>query len=151
MSITIRSKTLKATSTWDRDTAPETKIMTWKFKDELGTDGQHSPSTATFSRVKLEHACSDKSTTHANFQLCHSAWKHGHSSAKKEQASSNTNKDEKKYIKLHIPGQKNKHLGKRKTKVTNVIEEVRRRKWTWAGHFSRIRHSRWTLRITTCI
>ena len=25
------------------------------------------------------------------------------------------------------------------TKVTNVIEQVRRRKWTWAGHVSRIR------------
>ena len=36
-----------------------------------------------------------------------------------------------------------------KTKVTDVIEQVRRRKWTWAGHVSRIRDNRWTLRITT--
>ena len=27
----------------------------------------------------------------------------------------------------------------KKQKVTDVIEQVRRRKWTWAGHFSRIR------------
>ena len=26
-----------------------------------------------------------------------------------------------------------------KTKVTDVIEQVRRRNWTWAGHVSRIR------------
>ena len=35
-----------------------------------------------------------------------------------------------------------------KTKVTDVTEQVRRRKWTWAGHFSRIRDNQWTLRIT---
>ena len=36
-----------------------------------------------------------------------------------------------------------------KTKVTDVIEQVRRRKWTLAGLVSRIRDNRWTLRITT--
>ena len=32
-----------------------------------------------------------------------------------------------------------------KTKVTSMIEQVRRRKCTWAGHVSRIRDNRWTL------
>ena len=32
-----------------------------------------------------------------------------------------------------------------KTKVKDVIEEVRRRMWTRAGHVSRIRDNRWTL------
>ena len=32
----------------------------------------------------------------------------------KEQDSSHTNKDGKEYVKHHIPGQKNKHLGKKK-------------------------------------
>ena len=36
-----------------------------------------------------------------------------------------------------------------KTKVTDVIEQVRRRKWTWARHVSRIWDNRWALRITT--
>ena len=67
----------------------------------------------------------------------------------KEQASSRTNKDGKEYVKYHTSGQKHKHLGKRKDKVTGVIEQVRRQKWTWAGHVSRIRDNRWTLRITT--
>jgi hypothetical protein len=31
-----------------------------------------------------------------------------------------------------------------KTKVTDVIEHVRLRKWTWAGHVSRIPDNRWT-------
>ena len=34
-----------------------------------------------------------------------------------------------------------------KTKVTDVIGQVRRRKWTWAGHVSRIRTNRW-IRVT---
>ena len=66
----------------------------------------------------------------------------------KEQVSIRANKDGKEYIKHHIPGQKNKYMGMRKTKVTYVIEQVRRRKWTWTGHVSRIRDNRWTLRIT---
>ena len=36
-----------------------------------------------------------------------------------------------------------------KAKVTDVIEQVRRRKWTWAGHVSRILDNRWTLRTTS--
>ena len=36
-----------------------------------------------------------------------------------------------------------------KSKVTDMIEQVRRRKWTWAGHVSKIRGNRWTLRITS--
>ena len=52
----------------------------------------------------------------------------------KEQASSRTNKVGKEYVQHHIPEQKNKHLGLRKTKITDEIEQVRRRKWTWAGY-----------------
>ena len=37
-----------------------------------------------------------------------------------------------------------------KTQVTDVIEQVRRRKWTWAGHVRKIRDNRWTLDITSC-
>ena len=36
-----------------------------------------------------------------------------------------------------------------KTKVTDVIEQVRRWKWTWAGKVSRIQDNRWTLHTTT--
>ncbi|MEG7521837.1 MAG: hypothetical protein M3H12_01875, partial [Chromatiales bacterium] len=35
------------------------------------------------------------------------------------------------------------------TRVIDIMEQVRRRKWTWAGHISRIRDYRWTSRITT--
>ena len=38
---------------------------------------------------------------------------------------------------------------KTKTKVTDMNEHVRKRKWSWTGHVSRIRDNRWTLPITT--
>ena len=52
-STTLRSRTLKATSTCDRDTTPVTKTKKRRFKEESRPDGQHSPSTATSST--LEH------------------------------------------------------------------------------------------------
>ena len=35
-----------------------------------------------------------------------------------------------------------------KAMVTDVTEQVRRRKWTWIGHVSRIQNNPWTLRVT---
>ena len=50
-----------------------------------------------------------------------------------------TNKDGKKNVKYHMPGQKNNHPTRRKTKIIDMAEQVGRRKWTWAGHISRKR------------
>ena len=55
ISRTLRSRTLNSTYIWDRDVAPETKTKTRRFKEESRPDGQHSPSTATSSKVTLEH------------------------------------------------------------------------------------------------
>ena len=95
-----------------------------KHQEESQPDGQHSSSTATSSKVTLEHAWRDKSTTHAYFQQWHTVWKHGHSPPRKEQASSRTNKDGKEYVKHHILGQKNIWV-REKTKVARRIEEDR--------------------------
>ena len=48
----------------------------------------------------------------------------------KEQVSSCINKHGKEYVKHHILGQKNKYMCK--IKVTDVIEQVRKRNWTQA-------------------
>ena len=53
---TLRSRALKAISTWDRYTIPVTKTKTRIFREESRPDGQHSPSTTTSSRVTYEHA-----------------------------------------------------------------------------------------------
>jgi len=66
-----------------------------------------------------------------------------HSQSSREQASSRTNTGGRKYV---TGTEKNP---RETTKVTCMIEQVTRRKWTWIGHVSRIRDSRWTSRITT--
>ena len=64
----------------------------------------------------------------------------------KEQGSSRKNKNGKEYVIHHMQEQKKKNMWVReKTMVTDMVEQVRRRKWTWAGHVSRIRDNRWTL------
>ena len=123
ISTTLRSRTLKATSTWDRYIAPETKSKTRRFKEDSRPDGQHSSGTTASWR--------DKSTTHSYFQQWHTSRIYGHSS--KEQANSRTNKNGMEYVKHHIPGQKKIIWVREKTTVTDVIEQVRRRKWTWDG------------------
>ena len=48
---------------------------------------------------------------------------------KNKLATVHSDKHGKKYVKHHIHGEKNKHLGE---KGKDVIEQIRRRKWTWA-------------------
>ena len=47
MSTTLRSRTLKATSTWDSDTATETKTKTRRFKEESRQD-RHNGFTTVY-------------------------------------------------------------------------------------------------------
>ena len=56
MYVNKTQRTLKTTSTWNSDTASEKTTKTRRFKDESRSGGQHSPNTATSSRVTLEHA-----------------------------------------------------------------------------------------------
>ena len=51
----------------------------------------------------------------------------------KEQASSRTKVDEEKYVNSNLPGQKTKHVDKRKDK----------------GHISRLHDNQWMLHLTT--
>ena len=65
-----------------------------------------------------------------------------------EQASSRTNKDGNECVIITYWDRKANVWLRKEAKVTYVIEQARRRMWTWAGHVSRIRDNRWTLRIT---
>jgi len=61
----------------------------------------------------------------------------------KEQSSSRTNKDGKEYVKHHILDRNINTWVREKTKVTDVSEQVRRRKWTSAGYEVADGHSVW--------
>ena len=36
-----------------------------------------------------------------------------------------------------------------RTKVIDIINTVRKMKWSWAGHINRLKYDRWTSRVTT--
>ena len=38
-----------------------------------------------------------------------------------------------------------------RTKVIDIINTVRKMKWSWAGHITRLKYDRWTSRVTTLI
>ena len=56
MSTALRSRTLKATSTWDRDTAPETKSNIRIFKEKSCPHELYSVSIAVSSRVIVKES-----------------------------------------------------------------------------------------------
>ena len=131
-----RSWTLKATNTWDRDTAPETTTKTRRFKAESRPDGQHSPCTVTSSRVTLEPAWRDKSTTHA---VSYGAETWALTSQAKNTLAAAQTKMERSMLNIACRDRKTNTWVREKTKVTLVIEQIRRPKCTWAVHVSRIR------------
>ena len=115
---------LKATSTWDRDTAPETKTKTRRFKEESRPDGLHWD--------MLDETGSE---SHAYIQQ----W-HGHSPAKKRTRG---------MLNITCQDRNANTWVREKINVTASIEQLGKRKNTWAGHASRIRDTRWTPRSPT--
>ena len=107
------------------------------------------PDRWTSSRITLEHAWRDKCTTHAYFQQWHGAEPWPLTTQPKNKVATAQTKMERSMLNITYLDSKTYIWVRENTKVTDVIEQVRRRKWTWAGHVSRIRDNRWTLRITT--
>ena len=148
MLTTPRSGTLKATSTWDRDTAPETTSKTRRFKEESRPGGQHSPGTATSSRVALDML---EETSLQPMHTSSNDIRRGNmgttTQAKNKLAAAQTQMA-RNVLNITYWERKPNIWVKEKTQVTDVIEQVRIRKWIWAGHVSRIGDNRWTLHIT---
>ena len=62
ISTTSRSRTLKATSTWDRDIVPDTKAKTRRLK----RDTNDSPSSPLIFVISFPNSCSVFPTSHCN-------------------------------------------------------------------------------------
>ena len=140
---TFRLETLKATCTWDRETAPETKNKTMRFKEKSRPGGQHSPSTATSSRVTCLKRQAYNSCVLPEMTYRTETWALT-THAKNKLAATQT-KMERSMLNITYRDRKTNIWERGKTKVTDVTEQVRRQKWTWAGHVSRIRDNQWTL------
>ena len=95
MSTKLRSRTLKATSTWDRDKENQRRIKAgW----------------TAFAKHRWKRNLKLMRTSSNDIRRGNKGTHH----PGKEQVNNRTNKDGKEYVKHHIPGQKNKHLGKGK-------------------------------------
>ncbi|KAK2164314.1 hypothetical protein NP493_1421g01026 [Ridgeia piscesae] len=116
MLTTFRTRKLKYTTACDRDTAPETKNQDKKNQRRITAAWKAYAKHRGIFKGNIGTCLKRKSTTHAQLWQCHTARKHEQSPAKQKQARSRINKDGKEYVKLHIPGYKNKLLGKRKDK-----------------------------------
>ena len=46
-------------------------------------------------------------------------------------------------------GRKTNIWGRERTKVIDIINTLRKMKWSWAGHINRLKDDRWTSRVTT--
>ena len=55
---------------------------------------------------------------------------------------------ERSMIGITLKDRKTNEWIRNKTKVQDILEIVKRRKWTWAGHVSRMTDNRWTARLT---
>ena len=53
------------------------------------------------------------------------------------------------YAQYHIQWKKDQHLDQERTKVIDIISNVRKMKWSLARHINRVKHDRWTSRVTT--
>ena len=148
MSSILKSRTLKATSTWDRDTAPETKTNTRRFKEESRPAwtafAKHRDIFKGHTRTRLKghvyNSCDLPAITYGA-----ETWTLA-TQAKNKYAQT---KMVRSMLNITYRDRKTNILVRERKKVTDVIEQVRRWKGTWARNVSRIRDNRWTPRITT--
>ena len=137
-------------STWDRDTAPDSKSKTKKIQRRI-TAGWTAfaknrdifkGNIATCLKRQVYKSCVLPAMIYGAETWALTI------NAKNKLAAAQT-KMERSMLNITYRDLKKTIWVRKKTKVTDVIEQVRRRKWTWAEHVSRIRDNRWTLRITT--
>ena len=137
MSKTPRSRTQKATSTWDRDTAPETnnqdkeiqrRIMAgWTafakhrdiFKGNIGS----------CLKRQIYKSCVLPAMTYGA-----ETW--ALTTQVKNKLAAAQTKIERSMLNIIYRDRKTNIWVREKTKVTDMIGQVRRRKWSWAGHIS---------------
>ena len=144
MSATLRSRTLKTTSTWDKDKNEDKEIKRritagWTafamhrdiFKGNIGTCLKRQ----VYNSCVLPAMTYGAETWTLTIQ-------------EKNNLAAAQIKMKRSLLNITYRERKTNIWVKEKTQVTNVIEKPRRRKWTWEGHISRNQVNLWTLRIT---
>ena len=146
MSTTLRSRSLKATPIWDRDIPPETKNKDKEIERRITAGwtalAKHRDifNGSIGTCVKMQDYTSSVLPT-----LTYGAESWALTTQAKNKLAAAQTKMEKSMLNIIYRDNRDRKTNmwvREKTKVTDVIEQVRRRKWTWAGHVSRIRDNR---------
>ena len=148
MSTTLRPRTLKPTSTWDRDT-PETKtkpMFQRRIAAEWTAFAKHRDIFKGNIRTCLKRQVYNSYVVPA---MTYGAVTWTLTTKTQNKLAAVQTKMERSVLNITYRDRKTNICLREKTKVTDVIEQVRRQKWTWAGHVSRIRDNRWTLGMET--
>ena len=121
MSTTLRSRTLKATSTWDRGTAPDTKTKTRRFTAAWTAFAKQRDifkgNTGTCLKRQVYNSCVLPAMTYGV-----ETWALA-TQAKTKPAAAQTNM-ERSMLKITYRNRKTNIWVTEKTKVTDVIEQV---------------------------
>ena len=140
----------KATCIWDNTTASRKRIRTKRYNEESWQAGRHTPTTGTSSKATLPSAWRDRCTT----SVCCQLWHYGAETwtltkqAQNKLAAAQT-KMERSALSITYKDRKTNIWVRGKTKVIDIINTVRKMKWSWAGHINRLKDDRWTSRVTT--
>jgi len=142
MSTILKSKTLKATSTWDRDTAPETKTKTRSFKTKIMAGWTAFAKHRNIFNVDIG-TCLKKQVYNSSVlpAMTYGAetWTLTTQAKNKLAAAQTTIERRMSMLNITYRVRKTNIWVREKLTVTDVIEQVRRGKWIWAGQFSKIR------------
>ena len=124
---------MKGTSTWDRDTAPEKK-QNKEIQREIRAGWTAFAKHRDIFEGNIG-TCLQLMRTSSN-----GIWRGNMDTHQpgKEQASSRAKME----TNVTHLDRKTNIWAREKTNITDVIEQVKRRKWTWAEHISRIRNDR---------
>ena len=134
----------QATCNWDNTTASRKRTRTKRYNEESWQAGRHTPNTGISSKATLPSAWRDKCTTTVCCQLWHMVQRPGHWPNKRR-----TN------LRPHRPKWKevcstwSNIWVRERTKLIDIIYNVRKMKWSWAGHINRLKDDRWTSCVTT--
>ena len=142
MSTTFRSRTLKATSTWQRYSTRDKIPRPGDDSDPKNNQGRiwtafakhrniFNGNIGTCLKRQVYNSCVLSAMTYST-ETC------ALTTQPKNKLAAAQTKMERSMLNITYWDRKTNIWGREKTKVTDVIEQARRRKWTWAGHVNSI-------------
>ena len=141
----------QATCNWDNTTASRKRTRTKRYNEESWQAGRHTPNTGISSKATLNLAICLKRQVYNSCVL--PAMTYGAETwtltkeARNKLAATQT-KMERSMLNITYKDIKTNIWVRERTQLIDIINTVRKMKWSWAGHINRLKDDRWTSRVT---